>query len=62
MGMTTIGDGTADNDSEEGIVQDFDPNSKNNGVSMSAGSLDGYEREANEIMVTRAYDVSKQYV
>ncbi|RJE20160.1 hypothetical protein PHISCL_07496 [Aspergillus sclerotialis] len=62
MGMTTIRDGTVDNDSEERIVQDFDPNSKNNGVAVSAGSVEGFEREPNEIIITRGYDVSKQYV
>lgn len=61
--MTTMHeDTTVNNDSEERIVQDFDPNSKNNGVAVSSGSVDCLDNEPNEILVTRGYNVSKQYV
>lgn len=71
--MTTLA--SQDNDSdEEGIVQRFDPNARNNGVAVSSGSVDdgdgyggGYgggsgSRNSTEIQVTREYGVSKQYI
>lgn len=61
MGLTTLGNGTIDNDSEERIVQEFNPHSKNNGVAVSAGSVDGLDRDSNGIVVTHGYGVSNQY-
>lgn len=59
MGLTTI-----DNDSEERIVQDYDPHARNNETEVSIGSADVGDRDRDRdplhIQVTRAYDVSKQ--
>ncbi|KAL2370266.1 hypothetical protein RJZ57_005307 [Blastomyces gilchristii] len=59
MGLTTM-----DDNSEERIVQSFDPNSKNNDYVISAGSietLDRDDREPAEIHVTTTYNVSQNY-
>lgn len=63
MGLTTIGDGTVDNESKERIVPDFDPHAKNHGVAVSAGSvsLENVDRDPHEIMVTRGYNISEKY-
>lgn len=66
MGLTTLGNGTIieENESKERIVPDFDPNAKNNGVAVSAGSdcSERLDRDPYEIMVTRAYGVSDKHV
>lgn len=66
MGLTTIGNATIveENESKERIVPDFDPNAKNNGVAVSAGSgsPEPLDRDPNEIVVTRAYGVSDRHV
>ncbi|PGH36151.1 hypothetical protein GX50_01006 [[Emmonsia] crescens] len=59
MGLTTMED-----NSEERIVQEFDPNSKNNDYVISAGSVetvDSDRREPAEIHVTTSYNVSQNY-
>ncbi|PGH08929.1 hypothetical protein GX51_00986 [Blastomyces parvus] len=59
MGLTTMED-----NSEERIVQAFDPNSKNNDYVISAGSIETIDRdhrEPAEIHVTTTYKVSQNH-
>lgn len=60
IGMTTVGMTANDNSSEERIVQTLDPNAKNNGVAISAASVDLEDRDPSEIHVTKAYNISNK--